>query len=86
MSCINSDDVVTIVSPETHEELLAILEFRWPEHRIPAAEFLDMLGDATPLMRRVLIFHAGSGRTWYNTREVADLLWGLTDEDECDTS
>ncbi|MGQ3662056.1 hypothetical protein [Citrobacter braakii] len=86
MAHVNPTDVVTIVSPETHEELLTVLEHMWPDHRIPAAEFLAMLGDVTPLTRRVLTFHAGSGRTWYNTREVADLLWSLTDEDERDTS
>lgn len=79
---IDAEHVVTVVSPDTLEELVELLELRWPNRRIPAEELHALFGDLPGINLRVLVSHTGSGRSCYNTHEVAELLWGLKYESE----
>lgn len=72
---VNSDHVVAIISPDTLDELIELLELRWPDRRIPAAEFHKLVEGMPEINWRVWLSQTGLGRHWYNTREVAELLW-----------
>lgn len=77
---VNPDHVVTIVTFESQQDLESFLEKRWPDRRIPAAEFGQLIEGVPKINKHVWHHHAGLGRTWYNTHEVAELLWRLADE------
>lgn len=84
---VNPDHVVTIVTFESQDELETFLNQRWPDHRIPAAEFQQLIDGIPDINLRVWQSHTGIGRKWYNTHEMAELLWrvayeGTRDPDE----
>ncbi|MNF28232.1 hypothetical protein D3C85_729330 [compost metagenome] len=63
-----------VVSPSSQEELQALLEEMWPDKRIPAHEFHELMDMNTP-DRSILKSHLGLNRSWYNTHELAEWLW-----------
>lgn len=63
-----------VVSPSTLEELEALLEEMWPDKRVPAHEFHQLMDLKTPDMS-ILKSHLGLNRSWYNTHELAQWLW-----------
>lgn len=63
-----------VVSPRTQEELQALLEEQWPDRRVPANEFHQLIQMNT-LDMSILKSHLGCNRAWYNTHELAEWLW-----------
>lgn len=63
-----------MVSPSTQGELEALLNEMWPDHRVPAHEFHQMI-EMNPLDMSILKSHLGLDRAWYNTHELAEWIW-----------
>lgn len=74
-----------VITPETQDELITLLEMRWPDRIIPASELRAMMVRLSPLVWRVWVSQTGLERRFYNTREVAEVLWrNRHEEDEGD--
>jgi hypothetical protein len=81
---VNPDHVLSVITFESEQELETLLNMRWPDHRIPAVEFQQLTEGIPKINNHVWHHHTGLGRKWYNTHEVAELLWRLADENTRD--
>ncbi|EGU36915.1 MULTISPECIES: hypothetical protein [Vibrio] len=54
------------------EDVEKVLLQMWPENRIPAHEFHEML---TPNDISILKAYTGCGRTYYSINEIAEIIW-----------
>ncbi|MCX2788367.1 hypothetical protein [Vibrio sp. Sgm 5] len=70
---------VEIVPISDMDDIERTLLEMWPDKRIPAHEFQAMLD---PLDISILKYHVGCERTFYGIREIAELIWKLSNYEQ----
>lgn len=70
-------DEVEIIDVQDEAALLEILNSVYPDRRIPAHEFHNLIDSIGEIDLNILKYELGTGRTWYSTFELARLLWKL---------
>ncbi len=71
-----------VLSPQSPDELEVMLREAYPDNRINAFEFQQILG--SPLAVSIIKSDLGSDRNWYSPKELADYLWHRSNYNEAE--